>query len=65
MSSNSFCHGLVLKIDGILEKQIKASFAIKTKRVDELQHVMKKLLLFIKNWKLINECSTVSSDVIK
>ena len=36
MSSNSLCHGLVLKIDSVLEIQIYGSFAIKTKTVDGL-----------------------------
>ena len=30
MSSNSLCHGVVLKIDSVVEIQIKASFAKKT-----------------------------------
>ena len=31
MSSNSLCHGLVLKNPSVVEKQIEASFAIKMK----------------------------------
>ena len=47
MSSNSLCHGLVLKIHSVEEIQIQASLAIKMKTEDGLQHEMKKLLLFI------------------
>ena len=47
MSSNSLCHGVVLKIHKVVEIEIKASFGIKMKTVDGLLHEMKKLLLFI------------------
>ena len=36
MSSNSWCHGLVLKIHSVAEIHIYASFAIKMKTVDGL-----------------------------
>ena len=36
MSSNSLCYGIVLKIHRVVEIQIQASFAIKTKTVDGL-----------------------------
>ena len=36
MSSNSFCHGLVLKIHSVVEIYIYALFAIKMKTVDGL-----------------------------
>ena len=38
MSANSLCHGLVLRSHRVVEIQILASFAIKTKAVDLLSH---------------------------
>ena len=60
MSSDSLCHGLVLNIHSVTKIQIQASFAIKMKTVDGLQHEMKKLSLFKQNFTLINRSSTVS-----
>ena len=33
-SQNSFCHGVVLKIHNVVERQIYASFAVKMKTVE-------------------------------
>ena len=47
MSSNSLCHGLVLKIHSVVEIQIQASFAVKKKKNRWTVTRNKKLLLFI------------------
>ena len=49
MSSISLCHGLVLKIHSVVELQIQATFAIKTKTIDGLSHEMKRPCSLYKN----------------